>query len=300
VSRTLFTIVNPAAGGGKCGERCGSALARLRDAGLTLEVRRSDGPGHATELAREAYAQGHRRFLAVGGDGTSFEIVNGLFPRPDGDDDPIVLGMLPLGTGNSFLRDFGITGARRALDALVRGDERPCDVVRATHDHGEIFFVNLLSVGFSARAGELTNQRFKRLGAAGYVAAVLLCVASLDYPVIPLSLDGGEIDARPAALISFSNSKFTGGTMMMAPHADVADGAVDVIRVGALPRGRFVATFPHIFRGTHVSRPGIEETRAKRVDLLDDGERPVMVDGEIFNLSVRALEVMPRALTVIA
>lgn len=298
--KTLFTIVNPAAGGGRCGKRCGEVLARLRDSGLALEEHHSRGPGDATELARRAYADGHRRFLAVGGDGTSFEVLNGIFPRPADHTDAVTLGMLPLGTGNSFLRDFGIDGAMPALEALMRGDERPCDVVRAVHADGTIHYVNLLSVGFSARAGELTNRRFKGLGMAGYVAAVLVCMARLDHPVIPVRLDGGEIDRRPAALLSFSNSKFTGGTMMMAPHADVADGAVDVIRVGDLPRGRFIAAFPHIFRGTHVSRPGIEETRASRVELVEGGERPVMVDGEIFTLDVRSLEVIPRALQVIA
>lgn len=296
----FFAIVNPAAGGGRCGSRAEDALARLRDGGVELEVAHTRAARHAVDLARDAYAAGHRRFLAVGGDGTGFEILNGIFPRPDGDADPVVLGMLPLGTGNSFLRDFGIEGPEDALAALLRGAERPCDIVRAEHADGVLHYVNLLSIGFSARAGKLTNERFKPLGAAGYVAAVLTCVARLDHPVFEVRLDDGAVDRRRAALLSFSNSRYTGGTMMMAPAADVADGSLDVIRVGPVGRLRFVATFPHIFKGTHVGRPGIEQARARRVELLDAVERPVMVDGEILTLKLRSLEVVPGALRVIA
>ncbi len=296
----VFTVVNPAAGGGRCGKRCEDALARLRAGGMDAEVAYTRGAGHATDLAAAAYDEGHRRFLSVGGDGTSFEVLNGLFPRAASEDDPVVMGMLPLGTGNSFLRDFGIEGADRALEALVLGEERPCDVVRVEHAGGVLHYVNLLSVGFSAQAGELTNARFKPLGPAGDVAAVLVSVARLEHPVIPFRLDGGEVDRRPAALLSFSNSRYTGGTMMMAPHAEVADGELDVIRVGQLGRPRFVATFPHIFKGTHVGRPDITESRARRVDFVGGEPRPVMVDGEIVTLDLRSLEVLPGALRVIA
>lgn len=300
MTEPYFTVVNPAAGGGRCGKRCEDALGRLRDAGLGLDVHETTGPGRATELVREAYRDGARRFLAVGGDGTSFEVINGIFPRPAEDEDPVTVGMLPLGTGNSFLRDFGVTDAEAALGALSMERERRCDVVRTEHADGELHYINLLSVGFSADAGKLTNERFKGLGTGGYVAAVLLSVARLDYPVIPFRLNDGDVDDRPAALLSFSNSRYTGGTMMMAPNADCGDGELDVIRVGPLGRARFVATFPKIFQGTHVGRPGIEQARAERIDFVDGGSRPVMVDGEIFDLDLRALEVLPGALRVIA
>jgi diacylglycerol kinase (ATP) len=86
----------------------------------------------------------------------------------------------------------------------------------------------------------------------------------------------------------------------MAPHADVSDGQLDVIRVGPLGRPRVLTTFPRIFRGTHVGRPGITERRARRVDFVDGVPRPVMVDGEIAILDLRSIEIVPGALRVIA
>src|ERR1051326_8512298 len=101
----FFAIVNPAAGGGKSAKLAGAALARLRNNGLKVDVIASSAPGHAGELAREAYVQGYRNFLAVGGDGTAHEIINGIFSR-HANPERISLGFLPVGTGNSFLRDF--------------------------------------------------------------------------------------------------------------------------------------------------------------------------------------------------
>src|ERR1700681_1543516 len=111
----FFAIVNPAAGGGRSAKLAGPALARLLEKGLKVDVIASTGPGHAVQLAREAYGQGYRRFIAVGGDGTAHEILNGVFAEAPGKDrggkDRVSLGFLPLGTGNSFLRDFTPDGA---------------------------------------------------------------------------------------------------------------------------------------------------------------------------------------------
>ncbi len=100
---TFLAVVNPAAGGGRCRKLVGPALDRLRAGGIDLAVVETSAPGQATVLVRDAYAQGYRKFIAVGGDGTSYEVVNGLFPSAGG---AATLAFLPLGTGNSFLRDF--------------------------------------------------------------------------------------------------------------------------------------------------------------------------------------------------
>lgn len=295
---TYCVIVNPAAGGGRCGKRAPAALDRLRAAGLELDVRFTSRAGEARELARKAWSEGHRRFLAVGGDGTSYEIVNGVFPH-QGSERPTI-GMLPLGTGNSFLRDFGVTSAELALSALARGATRACDVVRVTHAGGTFHYINLLSVGFTAEAGELTNRRFKPLGPAGYVLATLSTAARLSFPVFPIRVEGGARDDRPCILLSFSNSRYTAGTMMMAPHADATDGALDVIRIGPMRKLDFLRAFPSIFKGTHVERPEVEEARATRVDF--ELERPVdvMVDGEVERVRLERLEVLHGAMEVVA
>lgn len=295
--RTLF-VVNPAAGGGKCGRQIPRVIRRLEAEGLTCETAETTGPGHASTLVREARADGVHRFVIVGGDGTGFEVLNGLFDNPD--DPTPTLGYLPLGTGNSFIRDLGITNEDTAVSALLRNTPQPVDVLKATTTQGVFYSINLISAGFTADAGELMNRRFKSLGAVGYVAGVVGKLATLSAPSLPMSADGGPVDARPATLLSFCNSRCTGGTMQMAPNARLADGLVDIIRVGQMSRTRLLTAFPRIFRGTHVSMPEVECTTAAQVSL--DIGHPVdwMVDGEILHRELTSVDVLPGHVQVLA
>src|SRR5205814_10662839 len=108
-------------------------------------VQETAAPGDATRIARAAYARGDRNFLAVGGDGTAYEIVNGLFPEVITGGRP-TLGFMPLGTGNSFLRDFTDRGAEHALEAIMAEKRQSCDVLHLRHTTGELYFINLLSM----------------------------------------------------------------------------------------------------------------------------------------------------------
>lgn len=306
---TFFAIVNGAAGGGRCRARADQATRRLRDAGVKVEVHLTEGRGHATELAEDAYDAGHRHFIAVGGDGTSYEIVNGLFPRAHQEKQAVQLGMLPLGTGNSFLRDFGITNEDAALEAISRRRARKIDVVRVTHREGQLHYINTLGLGFVPRAGAMTNEHFKALGTAGYVAAVVACTADLRYLRSPYRYGLGlreeelaqlPLDQRENTFVSFSNSRYTGGAMMMAPVADTSDGALDVVRVNRLSRLDLITTFPKIFTGTFIEHPAVEQGRADAVRFGNMGKLDVLVDGEQLRLDLEALDVLPGALEVLA
>jgi YegS/Rv2252/BmrU family lipid kinase len=269
----------------------------LEQRGVTLEVVFTDAPKHATELARRAAEEGRRRFLSVGGDGTASEIVNGLISA--GVAGECALGMLPLGTGNSFLRDFGISDAETAANAIVRGQTRPIDVLRLTHADGKVHFINTMGTGFVVRAGELTNARFKPLGAAGYVAAVLICIVGLRYERNTLKY-GGEIDDAETVLTSFSNSQFTGGTMCMAPDADVSDGLLDIIRAGRLNRRELTSAFAKIFKGTHTALEKVWTRQVDRVEFVSSTHQAVLIDGDLFHLTPQSIDVLPAALHLIA
>jgi diacylglycerol kinase (ATP) len=299
MSRHFLAIVNPAAGGGRCGRMAKSAFDKLRAAGVDLEVSETTGPGRAAALARAAYARGCRQFIAVGGDGTSFEIVNGLFPEA-ATGARVALGFLPLGRGNAFLRDFTDRGALDSAAAIVADRRRACDVLRLTHATGKLYFINLLSMGFAADAAVAANRHFKRLGEFGYILGVLVCLARLRRRAFPLRADDdAEMDRRRCLFLSFNNSKFTGGKMMIAPQAVTDDGLIEYVRWGPVGRVEFVRNFSTLFDGTHINHPQASRRAVRRIDFALDAPVDVMIDGEVLTLDCRHIEVLPSALDVL-
>ena len=300
MSRPLFAVVNPAAGGGRCGKLAVAALERLRRAGVPLEAHETRGPGDGIRLAREAFCTGFRRFLAVGGDGTSCEIVNGIFPQALGGELP-QLAFLPLGTGNSFLRDFTTCGIEHATETLLAGRARPCDVLLMTHREGVLYYINLLSLGFAADVAFLRHRRFQRYGELGYLLALLTCLARLERRSFPLRADGNpEYDRRPCLFLTFNNSKFTGGKMMIAPNADPCDGLIEYVRWGPISRLGLLANLHTLYTGTHVKHPLASRQAVRQVEFQLDAPVNVMVDGEVLKLQCQRLDVLPGVLEVMA
>ena len=294
----FFAIVNPAAGGGRSAKLAGSALARLRDKGLQIDVIASTGPGHAVQLAREAYDQGYQRFLAVGGDGTAHEILNGIFAGRS-DTRRTALGFLPLGTGNSFLRDFTQDGAQASLDALLSGRTRPVDLLRLTHAQGEIYSFNLLSLGFTADVAALTNRLFKPLGPFGYLLGVFLRVVQLRRRPFVLKCDDDPAwDDRRCLFLTFNNSKFTGGKMLIAPDANPADGLIEFVRWGPIGRLGLLRTLPKLYDGTHIAHPLASRRAVRHVEFSPGAAVDIMIDGEVRTVECLALDVIPAAVDI--
>ncbi|MFW2390348.1 MAG: diacylglycerol/lipid kinase family protein [Polyangiales bacterium] len=297
MSRSFYAIVNRAAGGGRCAKSAPAALRELERLGVDLEVAFTERPRHATELVERAAAAGRRCFLSAGGDGTAAEVVNGLVAAGVSRDSE--LAMLPLGTGNSFLRDFEISDLEAAIAAIVRRKTRPVDVLRLSHEEGVIHFINTMGTGFVARAGQLTNDRFKFLGAAGYIAAVFVCVVRLQYEDNKLRYGDAVDDAR-TVLTSFSNSQFTGGMMRMAPEAQVSDGLLDLVRAGPLGRGALIDAFRRIFAGTHTDLDEVWTRQLERVEFVDPTFQAVLIDGDLHQLKPLAIDVLPAAINLVA
>jgi len=294
----FLAIVNPAAGGGNSAKLAGAMLTRLREKGLKMDVIASSGPGHAGELAREAYTQGYRRFLAVGGDGTAHEILNGIFSHY-GAPDRIALGFLPLGTGNSFLRDFARDGAAGPVEALLANSKRPVDLIRLTHSTGEVYSLNILSLGFTADVGAITNRLFKPLGQLGYLLGVLVRVIQLKRRAFTLRCDDETLwDDRRSLFLCFSNSKYTGGTMLIAPAADPSDGFIEFVRWGPIGRFGLLRMLPRLYDGTHIDHPLASRRSVKHVEFNIPVPVDVLVDGEIVSLKCKSLDILPSALDV--
>lgn len=300
MGQDYLAILNPAAGGGKSRKLLGPALERLRAGGIEVTVASTQRPGDATRIASEAYARGVRNFIAVGGDGTSYEVVNGLYPQALASEPP-TLAFLPLGTGNSFLREFSNRGVEHAIESLLARRRRSCDVMRLRHKTGVIHYINLLSMGFSADVATLRARRFSGWGELGYVTAIFLTLARFHRRPFPVRVDAEcEFDQRPCLFVTFNNSKYTGGTMMIAPNAEINDGLVEYVRWGPIGRFGLLRNLPTLYDGTHINHPLAERKAVRRVEFSLQDPVDVMVDGEVLTLHCEELDVLPGALNVVA
>jgi len=298
VSDKILAIVNPAAGGGRSAKLAGAELARLKGKGLHVDAIASMSPGHAGQLAQEAYDQGYRCFLVVGGDGTAHEIINGIFSR-EGRMERVALAFLPMGTGNSFLRDFTGNGAEASLAALLAGRTRRVDVLRLRHATGTIYSFNLLSVGFTADVAAITNRIFKPFGHLGYLLGVFVRVVQLRRRPFKLRCDNDAgWDERRCLFLTFNNSKYTGGSMLIAPDANPSDGFIEFVRWGPIGRLGLLRMLPRLYDGTHTQHPLAETRRVRRVEFSLDAPVDVMVDGEVVTVDAKTLDVLPGAMDV--
>jgi diacylglycerol kinase (ATP) len=299
--RTLL-IVNPVAGHGK-GERCFRRLEpRLLRKIPGLEVRLSERPGHAVELGRLAAEEGIPRVLCLGGDGTVYEVINGLFAgrRPAL---PVEVGPIPAGTGNSFLRDFGVVTPEAALENILAGHRRRVDLVEFEYrERGRTerrLSLNIIGVGLIADILKLTNERLKGFGALGYSIAVLVRLVQGMDNRIDIEADGRAWTVRDSALV-ISNSKYTGGGMMIAPRADVADGRADLVVFRGVNRREIVSIFRRVFSGTHMRHSKVETVAAAALSISGDPPLRVMADGELLGETPLRARVLPGALTILA
>jgi diacylglycerol kinase (ATP) len=155
-------------------------------------------------------------------------------------------------------------------------------------------------VGFAADVAMLRARRFSGWGELGYQASILISLARLRRRPFPLRVNGqGDIDRRPCLFLTFNNSKFTGGTMMIAPKADTNDGVIEFVRWGPIGRIGLIRNLPTLYDGTHIQHPLAERQAAKRIDFYLDAPVDVMVDGEVMTLQCQTLDVLHSALNVV-
>jgi diacylglycerol kinase family enzyme len=173
-------------------------------------------------------------------------------------------------------------------------------VLRLTHKQGVVHYINLLSMGFSADVAMMRAHRFSGWGEPGYQASIFICLARMKRRPFPLRVDGeGQIERRRCLFLTFSNSKYTGGTMMIAPKAEVNDGLIEYVRWGPIGRVGLIRNLSTLYDGTHINHPLAERRAAKRIDFQLESPVDVMVDGEVLTLHCESLDVLPSVLNVV-
>ena len=292
--KTVF-LVNPAAENGAAGRRWPELAHEAASLGLQGDTRFSERPGHLTELAREAAADADL-LVAVGGDGTVNEVVNGIAGLD------VELALIPRGTGGDFVRTFGIPRKLdRAVEVALRGRTRAIDLGRGRYrswagEDEESYFANIASAGMSGAIAKRTNETSKALGGkVSYAWATVAVFSRWRSDEVRVRVDGTEQAGRMHDVI-VANGRYLGGGMKMVPEAEPDDGLLDVLLIGDLTKRDLLLTMPKTYRGKHLPHPKATLLRGTTVEIDAPEPLPVELDGEQPGTTPVRFELVPQAL----
>ncbi|HLI60232.1 MAG TPA: diacylglycerol kinase family protein [Solirubrobacteraceae bacterium] len=285
----LRLIVNPLAGGGRSGRTLARVRRELARHRLVHHVAETRDLTHARALAREAAAAGEVA-VAFGGDGLIGAVADALRDT-DG-----VMGVLPGGRGNDFVRALGIPlDAAQACAVLAGGRPRALDL--GTVDGRG--FVGIASCGFDSDANRVANRAQLIRGSPVYAYGALRALARWRPATFTVTIDGGRARTIDGYTVAAANSPFYGGGMQLAPAADLSDGRLDVVIIHDLPRIRFLTLMPTVFTGAHVMQPVVEIVRGRSVEIAASRPFEVYADGEAIAELPARISVLPGAMRVI-
>ena len=270
----------------------------LRDSGVEIDVFRSTGMGDLESQVRSAVEAGAEKLIVAGGDGSMHEAVNGIMSA----NRDAAIGLIPTGTGNDFAKAANIPldwqAATRALAERIKSESSPkrIDVGRMN----ERFFGNGAGMGFDAKVSRIARDLDWPIGDLIYLVAVFRAMADgIITPDMKIVSDSFSWDG-PLTLANVSNGAWVGGMFNIAPMADHADGAFDLVIAAPVSGPRILRLLPKLIKGEHLDQPEISHSRVKSLLITTSAPVPSHLDGEVQDLASRfEIEVLPGALGLI-
>jgi YegS/Rv2252/BmrU family lipid kinase len=306
--RTVL-IVNPQSQGGRLGKRW-TEIADTIGRAFPFDQAVTQGPGDATRLAREALRGGAERVVAIGGDGTINEVVNGFFDEAGAAIAPEAsLAVIPFGTGGDFRRTLGLpTALADAAQVIAANQRRKIDVGRlefTATGGGRVvrMFANIASFGVSGVVDRLVNASGKKLGRFGFAVATARATWSYKNQRVQLVFDGKDRVEATINTVAVANGRYFGGAMMVAPNAELDDGLFDVIAMGDFGFGDLLKSGRRLYQGTHLAMDKVTARRARVVEAEPIDPAAIVeldVDGENPGRLPARFELLPAALWVVA
>lgn len=299
--RTVF-VVNPKAGQGKGISKIINSIKEVAEkvrADVEVYVTKAVGDGErfVREYCRE---NGGARFIACGGDGTLGEVLNGAIENQDSE-----VGVMPMGTGNDFCRNFHATKDFMDIEAQIKGKSVKCDAIRYHTDNANAYryCANMFNIGFDCNVADMTAKMKTKpfiSGSLAYLISIFAILIKKKGANLDIQLDG-EIKHRGKLLLtSLANGSYCGGGLKSNPLASVNDGFVNINIVKNISRLNFLTKLPFYMKGTHIRLKGIERviysTKCKKVVIEPkDGRMRLCADGEISDAGRTEFEIVHNA-----
>jgi YegS/Rv2252/BmrU family lipid kinase len=299
-------IVNPAAGGGLVARRWETYLHKLRSAIGEAQILKTEKAGDGIDLARQAVEDDVTTVFSFGGDGTHNEVLNGILTAKT--QHHVTMGILHAGTGGDF-RKMLVGGGRlqSTLDRLPSAEAKPIDAIQVDYhtDDGQParrFCLNIAQAGLAGVVDRHVNASSKRLGGtATFLIATLRAVARYKPSALTVTIDGETQEVKPLTNIVIANGRYAGGGMLLAPNAQLADHAMDVLLIQHAPLLKTLRLTPKIYSGTHIETDLVESFRASRIEVSFDGDEPIYldIDGESPGKLPATFTLLPNAISLL-
>jgi diacylglycerol kinase (ATP) len=297
----LTLICNARSGRGGVGKALPEVLSHLDGRGLEYKVRHTERRGHATEIAREELDGGTRFLVAMGGDGTVHEVVNGMIEKDAPVDPDAVLGVVAAGTGSDFIKTFGLPAMPGHAVAHLDGDESfPIDIGKITYrqDGADVvrYFPNIAEAGLGAAVVARAERLPRWLGPTVYFFAFWLTIRTHKQVAVVVDLVDRKYEG-PMNNLVVANGQFFGGGMKIAPKAAPTDGLLD-IQIDRVRKREAIAIVPKIYKGEHVPHPDIKEAKRVRCSITSERPLPIEADGEVLGTTPATFELLRNAINL--
>ena len=297
----LVVIANPRSGRGRVAKELPELERQLNARRLRFRIAETERPGHASEIARDALRGGERFVVAVGGDGTVHEVVNGMIEDGRPVAEGAVLGVVPAGSGCNFVRTFGLPqDVARAVRHLDGDRLYPIDVARVdyTEDGRTVtrYVPNIAEAGLGGAVVARAERLPRWLGRSRYFWGFWLSVRKYKACRITLRADRREFEGR-ANNVVVANGQFYGGGMKISPRSYPGDGVLDV-QISTGPKSQAFTMIPKIYRGEHVPHPDIKEFRGRTITVDAERPLPLEADGEVLGTTPATFTVLPEIISL--
>ena len=293
--KKYYLIVNPA-GGTKKGLKILEMVRPVFDkSGVHVDTLLTEYAGHARELANTLNLSGYNGLCAIGGDGTLFEMVNGMLKRKDNQNFP--LGLITGGTGNAFMHDLNCLDPVEASERIIKGDLRSVDIARVETANNLYYSFNIIGWGLVTDAGYLAEY-FRLLGGLRYDVASILEVLRGKRRIARLILDDQVIDDDFVFIIA-CNTIHTGKAMRIAPNSEFDDGKIDLIIVRQTSKIELLKLFPKLFTGEHVKSKLVEYRQVQKFSIIPNENSSLNIDGELTGVTPVHVTMEPKRINVL-
>lgn len=302
--KQALIILNPWAGRGSAGARRADLEETLRRAGVTFDLVTTHARGGATELAWQGVERGYPQIIAVGGDGTINEVVNGIKGAEENTGRRAQLGVVPLGTGSDFVKSLDnvepndVIGATRRI---AEGRSRLVDVGQVRVGEAEWrYFVNGLGMGLDAQVAAEALKVTRLKGIAVYFLAIIRAVTHYKAHPMTVRFDERSIHRR-LLFATVANGRCQGGGFWLTPEAEIDDGLMDLCIVDRMRLDEIIRHIPKVMDGTHTSLRQVTMAQARSIKVECSAPTPVAVDGEVIATDARtvAVETIAQGLEVL-